>query len=776
MINLYDQKAEESVLGSMLLRRESVIEAMDICQASDFYNPTHARIFSAIEELLSEGKTVDFTTVGAKVGGQDTFERLMAMTIDTPTASATSTYAKIVYDRAVSRSVVRDLESAREKILAGEDPYQTTEDLDKQLGTIGSAHTDELESVTLDELEASVDMNQDVVIPGMLNRGWRTIIVGSEGSGKALDVDTPLLTTIGWKTMGTVEVGDVVFGEDGGMTKVVAVTEPFIGDCYEVVFSDKSRIVADANHLWKTETLKSREASAYRRRRTDWRTQLHKRKEFPSIKTTKEIFETLMAREGHAVNHSVEVCSPLQLPDADLPLDPYVLGAWLGDGTSKEPHVTSMDYEIINHIVNAGFPVKSLDRKPNNMAATYRFGKELTLRLRETGVMGSHYKHLDIGHKHIPEQYKFSSFEQRLALLQGLMDTDGTISSGGEKNGRGYGTSDCVFSVVNKTLAYDVFDLAIGLGIKASINEGDAKLYGRIVSKVYDVIFQTDLPICRLKRKFERLHPLRTYRARLRYIKECNPVDPRMVRCIQVDREDGMFLAGRTLIPTHNSVLLRTIGVSSSQGLHPFSHRPIPPIRVLIVDLENPKEAIVETGSKLMRYVKPFSPDYDPTRFKVFRRPGGIDLRKSKDKADLRREIDAHKPDLVCIGPVIKMYQRKGGESYEESADAAMYELDQLRVRYGFALMLEHHAAKGHQGSREMTPFGSQRWMSWPEAGKSLYSSKDDPTVVRVDTFRGDRLQGISWPSTIHRDNDWIVSGRWENGIPEGIGQPGRRP
>ena len=405
MNHLYDAKAEESVIGSMLLRRESVIEAIDICQASDFYNPTHAQIFTAIEDLLSEGKPIDFTTVGAKVGGDGTFERLMAMTIDTPAASATSTYAKIVYDKSVARSVVRDLESAREKIMAGEDPYQTTEDLDKQLGTIGTSHTDEVESVTLDELEASMDGVEDVVIPGMLNRGWRTIIVSPEGVGK--------------------------------------------------------------------------------------------------------------------------------------------------------------------------------------------------------------------------------------------------------------------------------------------------------------------------------------------------------------------------------STVLRAIGISSSQGLHPFSHRRIPPVRVLIVDLENPKEAIIETGGRFMRYVKTFSPDYDPTRFKIFRRPGGIDLRKAKDKSDLRREIDAHRPDLVLIGPVIKMYQRKGGESYEESADAAMYELDQLRVRYGFALMLEHHAAKGHQGQRELTPFGSQRWMSWPDAGKSLTPDRDDPTLLRVSTFRGDRLAGIQWPNKIIRDKEWLINGVWDDGIPTGVGRPG---
>ncbi len=217
------------------------------------------------------------------------------------------------------------------------------------------------------------------------------------------------------------------------------------------------------------------------------------------------------------------------------------------------------------------------------------------------------------------------------------------------------------------------------------------------------------------------------------------------------------------------STLIRTIGVSASQGYHPFTHVDIPPVRVLLVDLENPREAILETGLKLLQTLQVYRPDkFDVERLKIWRKPGGIDIRRLSDRAELQREIAAHQPDLVCIGPVYKMYRRKGNESYEDSADDAMAVLDDLRVKYKFALLLEHHAAKGKPGEkREMAPMGSQRWMAWPEGGISLEVEKHDPTVVNVKRFRGDRLSGIEWPDVITRDPQWIFTGTWTNGIPQ---------
>ncbi len=213
------------------------------------------------------------------------------------------------------------------------------------------------------------------------------------------------------------------------------------------------------------------------------------------------------------------------------------------------------------------------------------------------------------------------------------------------------------------------------------------------------------------------------------------------------------------------SLLLRTIAMSASQGFHPFSHQRIDPVRVLIVDLENPAQAILQTGEPYMKNLMLRDPDnYEEERLKIWRRPGGIEIRRMADRAELQREIAAHRPELVCIGPVYKMYRRGANESYEDSADEAMAILDDLRTRFEFALVMEHHAAKGKQGERrDLSPMGSQRWMAWPEIGISLYKDKDDPTVLNVQRYRGDRLAGVNWPDKIVRDTTWLVDGVWNS-------------
>ena len=214
------------------------------------------------------------------------------------------------------------------------------------------------------------------------------------------------------------------------------------------------------------------------------------------------------------------------------------------------------------------------------------------------------------------------------------------------------------------------------------------------------------------------------------------------------------------------SLLLRVIAQSTAQGIHPFSHRQIEPKRTLVVDLENPAQAILDTSMDFEMMLMGRSPDYDPERFRIWRKPGGINIRRLADRAALQREIAFHRPELVCIGPIYKMYQRKGGESYEDSADEAMSVLDDLRTKYEFALYMEHHAAKGKSGEgRDLAPMGSQRWMAWPEIGISLYKDKQDPTSFDVKRFRGDRLSGVRWPDRLVRDRTFLVDGVWEGGL-----------
>jgi LAGLIDADG-like domain len=375
---------------------------------------------------------------------------------------------------------------------------------------------------------------------------------GSAGGGKYLGINTPIPTTVGWKKMGDICVGDQIFDESGNICNVLVV-EPFVIDTtYLVKFSDDSEIIAGAPHKWITETYKDRLAATHLTK--EWRARrrakrlsrstgkrpdviakniakVHVYKEIPklTIKTTAEIANTLI--DDRHINHSIKVCSPLKLPIIDLPIDPYILGAWLGDGTSKSGGITGLDPEIFEEIRKAGYVVTDhAERKHKGIL-------KLQVKLKALGVFGN---------KHIPFIYLRASIEQRLALLQGLMDTDGHCDRRGQ----------CEFYNTNKILIEQAHELICSLGIKVTIRTGRATLNGEDYGEKYRLKFITDLPVFRLPRKLDR-QKRTDFRGthNRRYIVSCDQIDPVLMRCIAVDSPSHLYLAGRSFIPTHNTDL-----------------------------------------------------------------------------------------------------------------------------------------------------------------------------------------------------------------------------
>jgi hypothetical protein len=195
----------------------------------------------------------------------------------------------------------------------------------------------------------------------------------------------------------------------------------------------------------------------------------------------------------------------------------------------------------------------------------------------------------------------------------------------------------------------------------------------------------------------------------------------------------------------------------------------MPAVRTLIVDLENPIASVAETGGRMVTHLRRTKGEsYDPTMCKIFRRPGGIDPRTRHDRGELEREIAGQRPDLVCIGPAYKMLHRrpqKGGmETHEEATDPVLQILDDLRTRYGFGLMIEHHAPQGYGAQRDMRPYGSQRWLAWPEIGLSLKPNQLERNTWDLGRHRGDRMT-TEWPMSLHRGEVWPWMGRWRNRV-----------
>lgn len=365
--------------------------------------------------------------------------------------------------------------------------------------------------------------------------------------GKALALDTPIPTPTGWTTMGDIKAGDMALDENGNPCRVIRATEvQYNRPCYRVHFNDGTSIVADAEHPWQTRTWKERN------RMTMKRGVVQRSPAASKTRTTLEIQKTLRfqpAKMNNAYNHTIDVAGAWNLPERNLPIDPYVLGVWLGDGTSIEATVWSDDEEIIDEVRKAGYPVRR-GKKPYQWIVND--GAKRTGKRRE-GTLYTQLKDNNLfGNKHIPEDYLLASKEQRLALLQGLMDTDGTVSLAAHR---------ISFTSTLPHLAKQVFGLVASLGMVPHMNSYIPKITGRpeaVCERAYRINFSTKTPVFRLRRKVEKqaeaVSNSRISTGTRRFIISIEPVESVPVRCIAIDTPTHLYLAGESGIPTHNTL------------------------------------------------------------------------------------------------------------------------------------------------------------------------------------------------------------------------------
>jgi len=211
------------------------------------------------------------------------------------------------------------------------------------------------------------------------------------------------------------------------------------------------------------------------------------------------------------------------------------------------------------------------------------------------------------------------------------------------------------------------------------------------------------------------------------------------------------------------SVLLRQMAISAAAGLHPMTHREVEPKRALIVDLENPDEAVEEVCAP-MKATAEDRVDWDPDRCWLWHQPQGINLRKRSDRVEFESVIRMSQPDIVCFGPIYKSFVSSAAED-EAATGEVQHVLDDLRIRHNFGVVLEHHAPHGQDGKkREIRPHGSVRWQRWPEMGIAMYPVKGVEGSYDLRRFRGDRVKA-SWPDRVDRSgSSWPWAGVYPSG------------
>ena len=336
---------------------------------------------------------------------------------------------------------------------------------------------------------------------------------------KALGYNTPVLTTKGWKKHGELKVGDYVYGSSGTPVKVIARTKNFTdAEQYEIEFNNKIKIIASCNHLWKV--------NKKSRRRINKTEKRNYRDSF--IMTSDEIYG-----HGCAVDNRLSVSvNPVFFEEKNLIIEPYVLGVWLGDGSSDCSRIHGIDQEIFEIIKDMGYEVSDT-------------GRSVTKTVK--GLI-TDLKKLDLKkNKHIPDVYKYASYEQRRDLIQGLFDTDGSIDKSGV----------AVFTNINERLARDVHEVLLSLGIKSNFKTYYGKM-GNDNYVFYNVSFSTNTEFIpfKLARKANKIKFDKPKNQR--YITNIIKLraGENLVNCIQVDSSDGIYLVGKEFIPTHNSTLI----------------------------------------------------------------------------------------------------------------------------------------------------------------------------------------------------------------------------
>ena len=315
---------------------------------------------------------------------------------------------------------------------------------------------------------------------------------------KGLPLDTPIPTPRGWTTMGKLEKGDIVFDESGKPTEVVGKSEVKNKPCYKITFDDTSTAICDNEHLWKLSTGFT----------------------YPITKLK--------------IGDKINLAKPLKLPKQDLPIDPYVLGVWLGDGRKRNGEISCNDPPIIDEIIARGYELGKDISSKNNCPQHTIIG--LRTQLRKLDLLNN---------KHIPQIYLRASYKQRLDLLRGLMDSDGNVNPVRKQ---------CVFTNCNKRLSEDTKELLLSLGQRPLISHVLNTQFDKDID-VYPVSFRPiDINPFLLSRKSKAIKEKWEYGySNYRKIINIETVPSQPTQCIMVNSQTNTYLCTKNMIPTHNT-------------------------------------------------------------------------------------------------------------------------------------------------------------------------------------------------------------------------------
>lgn len=356
------------------------------------------------------------------------------------------------------------------------------------------------------------------------------------GTGKASMNTSKVLTPTGFKLMGDIKVGDRVIAGNGNVSTVIGVYPQGKRPCYRFTLDDGSHCEVSDNHLWSVRTRDDRVRHKGNR-----------------IVKTVDMLKNYRVENDKRCNYSIDYVPRIEFASRELDLHPYILGNLIGNGGLRGAvTIATEDVDVIdrlNELLPNGYYFENSDRCTYRLKGYVRGGRNgknvVRQALTKYGLMGKHSYE-----KHIPDEYKYSSFENRLELLRGLMDSDGSAEKAG-----------CEYTTTSKQLADDVCELVHSLGGYCSITEKTDCGYkgkdGKFVKcrNAYRLViqFSSNQPSpFWLERKRIKYQPKRD--KLLRFITNIEEIGDHECTCIMIDDPCHLYITDDYII-THNTTL-----------------------------------------------------------------------------------------------------------------------------------------------------------------------------------------------------------------------------
>jgi|SRR5882757_587301 len=362
-------------------------------------------------------------------------------------------------------------------------------------------------------------------------------LVGSRDFGKALINSATLYTTTGEIEIGNSKVGDQIYGADGKLTTITGVYPQGSIDIFKITLNDGRVLYCCDNHIWKV-----------------WNSRKKKYENLPLNIIRKDYLlpkkVSYKNRKGIEYKYAIPNNEAVEYNDNDTtPIDPYFLGLWLGDGDNRYIRITTVDREIKQYVEKYAGLNNLLVKDSGKYGYRITSGTVGTRKYRRNHVY-TKFKDLQlIQNKHIPSAYFYTSIENRMNLLRGLMDTDGSCSKDGTVE----------FSTSNVKLAKDFYRLVRSLGIIATCKKRKSgyKKNGIYIQTKdsYRFTLLTDKLIFKLERKLKNIKSHRSERVSIVSIESYGKEN---ATCITVDNKDQLFLTDNYTV-THNSIIAASL-------------------------------------------------------------------------------------------------------------------------------------------------------------------------------------------------------------------------